>query len=140
MAKVRQEGGVKKGAPHHFTGAKRVWLDARAPGFHLARCAGVGEVAIFYDDVTRDFLVDFPKHGLALGEESVPSPMLPADGVDGLQPIPPELQPPVPELSQLDADASSKIFEVLRTVSFVEYRIQNQKLMFYLCLEAAMLV
>lgn len=115
MAKSQKESGLKKGAPHHFTGDKRVWLDSKSPNFHLARASGLGEIAAFYDDVTRDFLFTFPNIGGALEDGPLVDQTLPNDTNSLAQ------QSPAAELTQTEADASTKLFDMLRLVSLIFY-------------------
>lgn len=118
----KKDTGLKKGAPHHFTGHKRTWLDSQSSKFHLARAAGLGEIAAFYDDVTRDFLVIFPNIKIpsiddAIGDDSLVD-QLPLNSL--------EQQPPAEELTQAQADANTKIFDTLRLVRLISCAKQSQ--------------
>lgn len=105
MAKRKNKGGAqtKPGAPDHFVGFKKQFLDAKAVAYQQS--LDTKKISEFYDKVTRDFVAKF-------GDE-IDVTKDPAED----PPDPDSDSAPVEFLSQQAADDAAKRFQKLRTVS-----------------------
>ena len=103
-SKKKQAGpGVKRGAPNHFQGFKRQFLDSHTVFYQQALDSN--KVSEFYNKITRDFIA---KYGDAepFAREPEEDPPSPSDNV-----------PATEHLDEVEALEASKRFTKLRTVS-----------------------
>ena len=95
--------GVKRGAPDHFIGHKRTFLDSYAMLYQQA--LDTNKTTEFYNKVTRDFIARY--------RDTEPFALEPEE-----EPAPPAGDAPVREyLDENEAAEAAKRFNKLRTVS-----------------------
>jgi hypothetical protein len=109
MPRKKKAAKGKVGAPEHFNGFKKDFLDSHAILYQQSLDAGAKAVGQFYNNVARDFIAKFGDDD-DFCKDPVEDPPNPWDNV-----IPPEDDDDVP--TEEEAATSTERYNKLRTVS-----------------------